>query len=300
MSKLLCLTAAASATSSAVSSDAASAAAAQASKMDFTAVFLIISLIVAVALPVCILLFGKIKSKGSFTMTFWAMAGYIVFYVILSALLANLILRGYSDQNATYFEGTIFIVIQIICLEAGRFLLMFLKRKKHGTWGDALMLSGGYCLCDTIVIAVFFLVPYLIIVLSPNGGQIDGIFREMRVYVKDSNLVTGKEWRFIIKALTSLVFCSMQLCSTILMHICIAKKEKWMIILPFIIDALIMIPNRLSSFDVWYFGKNYVILPYLAVMAIAICLFTLAIYKNVYKRKEEVFDTSYFDKLTEK
>ena len=288
MDKFLCLTS---------SSGAAVAAASGSGKMDFTAVFLIISLIVAIVLPVSLLLYGKIKSKGSFVMTLWGMVGYIVFYVFLSSLLALIILRGYSDQSATYFEGAVYIVLQFVCMEIGRFLLLFLNRKKHGNWGDALMFSAGYCVLDTIVIAVFFIVPYLFIVLSPDGGQIDGILREMRVYVKDSNLVSGKEWRFIVKALTSLVFCAMQISSTMLMYIAIAKKEKWMIILPFIVDALIMVPNRLSSFDVWYFGENYVILPYLTVIALLCCLLTFMMYKNVYKRKDTIMDTSYFDKL---
>lgn len=292
MGDFLCLTNATGVASSAIAGEGTG--------MDFTAVYLIISLIVAIVLPVSILLFGKIKCNGSFIMTLKGMAGYLLFYVILSAFVAMLLLRGYSDQNATYFEVSVYVVIQFLCLELGRYILLRMSGKKRGQWGDALMFSGGYCICDTLVIAVFFLVPYLIIVLSPDGGSIDGLLREMRVYVKDSNLVPGKEWRFIVKALTSLVFCAMQMSSTLLMHIAIAKKERWMIVLPVIIDALIMIPNRLSVLNVWYFGNNFVIIPYLAVIAVLSCLFTFMMYKKVYKRQEVQVDTSYFDKIVER
>lgn len=288
MHKLLCLTAA---------SSSAADAALQRGGADFTAVFLIISIIVAVALPFSLLLYAKIKCKGSFVMPLWGMIGYVVFYVLISSLIGSIVLTGYSDQNATYFEGTVLIVLQIVCMEAGRYLILRFTHKKHNNWGDALMLSAGYCIFDTIVIAVFFLVPYLFIVLSPDGGSLDGMWRAMRVYVQDSNLVAGKEWRFIVKSLTSIVFCAMQISSTMLMYIAVYKKEKWMLLLPFAVDALIMIPNRLSSFDVWYFGNNFVIIPYLAVMAVLCCLFTYIMYKKVYKRKNIVMDTSYIDKL---
>lgn len=291
MKNLLCLT---TTTSGAVSNVVAD------SGMDFSAVFLIISLIVAVALPIGVLIYGKVKTKGSIKMTLWGIVGYVVFYIVLAALLTSVFLRGYSDQSSTYFEATVYVVIQFICLELSRFLILNFRKKKHGGFGDALLFGAGYCICDTIIIAVCFLVPYLVIILSPNGGSFDGILRELRVYVKDANLVEGKEWRFIVKALTSFTFCAMQMSSAILMYIAIAKKEKWMLILPFAVDALIMIPNRLSSYDVWYFGNNFVIIPYLAIMAVLCCLFTYMMYKRVYMRKETTVDTSYFEKLADK
>ena len=149
---------------------------------------------------------------------------------------------------------------------------------------------------DMIAIA-FFILPYLIIVLNPNVNQIDGVFRELRVFVKEENLVAGKEWRFLVKGLTSLVFCAMQMSSALLMHIAIQKNVKWLLLTPFAVDLLIMIPNRLSAFEVWFWKHNYVILPYLAVMAVLCCLFTYVMWKNIYQVKEEAVDLDYFEKL---
>ena len=77
MDKWLCLTTASS----------GAAAVSEGGGMDFTAVFLIISIIVAVVLPVSLLIYGKVKGKGSFIMTIWGMVGYIVpFASLLPAL----------------------------------------------------------------------------------------------------------------------------------------------------------------------------------------------------------------------
>lgn len=267
--------------------------------MDFTAVFLIISLLVAIAIPVGGILFGKIKYKGSFKMTLWGILGHVGFYMFLSSIMSTIFLQGYLDQESTYVEATVYILIQVICMELGRFLLLFLTRKKRNSWGDGLMFATGYCIMDTIIICLFFVVPYLIIVLSSDGGQIDGMWRELRVFVKDSNLVEGEEWRFIVKALTSMVFCALQISSTMLMHIAIQKKEKWMVALPILVDVAIMIPNRMHSYDAWYWGNNFVILPYLTIMAAICCLVTYLMWKNRYNVKDAELDLSYLDKMKE-
>lgn len=289
MNHLLC--AADLATGSSLTSGAAAG-----SKFDFTPVFLIISLTVAIALPIGLIILGKLKHKGSLLMTLKGMLGYFAFYMILALILSLILLPNYSDQNSTYVEASIYVTLQIICLEGGRFLLLFMGRKKRGAWGDGILFGAGYCLMDMIAIA-FFLLPYLIIVLNPNVTQIDGVLRELRVFVKEENLVSGKEWRFLIKGMTSLVFFAMQMSSTLLMHISIQKNIKWLLFTPLAVDLLIMIPNRLSAYNVWFWKHNYVILPYLAVMAILCCLFTYIMWKNIYQAHEETVNLDYIEKL---
>lgn len=289
MENLLCLTTA--------SGEALAKAAQQTSAFDFTAVFIIISLIISIAVPITILILGKVKFHGSFKMTLFGLLGFIVFFVILPSLIAGIIMPHYSSQTGTYIDASIYLCIRIVLLEIGRFVILFLRRKKNNTFGDGIMLGAGYCLLDTFIIIAGYLIPYLIVVISPNVGQIDGIWRELLVFVKAQNLSPEKAWRFLTYGMTSFAFGAMHLFSSILIYLAVNKKEKWLCIVALIADVCVLIPNKLSSFDVVIFGKEFFIIPYMLIIAIVIYLLSYVFYKKIGLRREDSIDMSYFDKL---
>lgn len=301
MDKFLCLTAASgSSLSAATSGNSLSAAAGGGSTFDFTAVFIIISIIVSIAVPVVIFLLGKIKFKGAIKMAFLGIVGFIVFYLIVPGLISVIILPKYSSQNATYVDATIQLVIRIVCLEIGRFLMFFLLRKKNNSWGDAVLFSVGYCIIDTFMIVVGILVPYLITVLSPNVDQVDGLRRELLLFIKKENLTSAKAWRFLLYGIVSFAFGAAHLLSSVLMSLAINKKEKWLIGFALLVDVLVFIPNKLSGFKVWIFANDFVTIPYLLIISVVLYLMVYIAYKNIYMRKEEEIDTSYLEKMTGK
>ena len=278
--------------------DSVSAGAQNTAAFDFTAVFLIISIIISLAVPVTIMLLGKSKFKGSFKMFFEGIIGFIVFYVFLPSLISTIVMPNYSSQTGSYVEAIIYLAIRIVCLEAGRFLFVFLRRKKANTWGDGMLLGAGYCFVDTFIILVGFLVPFLILEIVPDMNKIDGVWRELLIFVQP--IAAEDAWRTLTYGMTSVAFGAVHLFSSVTIYLAVTKNEKWLCIFAILADALVLVPNKLASFDVWIFKNDYVVIPYLLVIAVVIYLFVYVLYNKIYNRKEESIDTSYFEKLTAK
>lgn len=278
------VTTAAQITESAIGS-AATAHPATNQVVDYTSLFIIISLLVSVIMPLGLIVWGKIKFKGSIFQIFSGIIGFLLFKLILSNGVASIILPNYSDQNASSFEASVFLVISIICMEIGRFLLLFLSRKKRKEFGNAITFASGYCLLEVFVIAAGFLIPYLAV--ASGMESVEGFYTELRIYVERANLVAGEEWRFLIKGFISVVFCLLQVSVSVMMFVSVQKKRYWLITLPVLFDILVLIPNRMSSFGAWYWGNLAVILPYLGIMTLISCLVAYKLWKSEYKEKQE-------------
>lgn len=278
------VTTAAQITESAIGS-AATAHPATNQVVDYTSLFIIISLLVSVIMPLGLIVWGKIKFKGSIFQIFSGIIGFLLFKLILSNGVASIILPNYSDQNASSFEASVFLVISIICMEIGRFLLLFLSRKKRKEFGNAITFASGYCLLEVFVIAAGFLIPYLAV--ASGMESVEGFYTELRIYVERANLVAGEEWRFLIKGFISVVFCLLQISVSVMMFVSVQKKRYWLITLPVLFDILVLIPNRMSSFGAWYWGNLAVILPYLGIMTLISCLVAYKLWKSEYKEKQE-------------
>lgn len=272
-------------TESAIGSVTTTTQPATAQVADFTILFIIISLLVSVILPIALIIWGKIKFKGSIFQIFSGIIGFLLFKLMLSNGVASMILPNYSDQNASSFEAGLFLVISIFCTEIGRFLLLYLSRKKRNEFGNAITFAGGYCLLETFVIVVGFLLPYLAV--ASGMESIEGFYEELRIYVERANLVAGEEWRFLIKGFMSIVFCLLQVSVSVMMFVAVQKKRYWLIILPVLFDILILLPNRMSSFGAWYWGNLAVILPYLGIVTLISCLVAYYFWKDEYKEKQQ-------------
>lgn len=270
MTQLLTLTATATSTASANNTTAAGNA-------DFTVLFCIIGLLVCIGIPLATILLGVLKYEGSLKQTLWSIAGYIVFTLMLYSVVSAMVLPGYTDQTATNFEATILVIIRCFCEAIGMFLLLLFLRKRQGI-GNALTFSAGYCFMECLMLG-FILVCYLIVITSPGDNEISAI-RELRIYVQDNNLVAGEEWRFIIKAFMAVIFCGLQLSSVVVMFVGVQLKKYWLGIVSVIFALLIRIPNRMHAFQVWFWGNNAIIIPYLAIMTVIICLIAYTIWKN--------------------
>lgn len=267
-----------------VSSGAASAQPDQLSaNVDFTIVFILISLVVSIVLPVFFILWGKIRHKGSIKQVFSGISGFILFKAMLPAILSVIFFPSFLDQSASSFEAGIQVVIVVICTELGRFLFLFSSRKKRTEFGNAITFGAGYCIMEVLIIVVGFLIPYLIVAISSDGSSIDGIYRELRLFVLSDNLVSGKEWRFLVKGYICIVFGLLQLYTSVMMFTAVQKHKYWLIFLPVLFGLLIMLPNKMSSFNVWYWGNLAVILPYLGVMTVIGCLIAYYLWNIGYR-----------------
>lgn len=270
MTKFLVLT-------SVAATDEISTVSAQTGNVDYTPLFCIIGLLVCVGLPIAMILTGILKYEGSIKQTLWGMIGFVVFSTMLYSFVSSIFFFGYLDQETTSFEATILIIIRIICEVAGMFVLLFFTRKKRGL-GNALNFGAGYCIMECLIIG-FLLAGYLIVSTSEGIESID-VLRELRVFVQDSNLVEGQEWRFIIKGFTALVFAGLQMSSAVVVFTAVQTKTYWLAGVPVIFGLLIRLPNRLHSFDSWFWGNYAIILPYLAIMTVIICVVAHILWKN--------------------
>lgn len=265
------------AAASAVSSDALSTAGAGKGAADYTVLFSILGILVCVGVPLGTILIGKLKYEGSLKQVLWGMAGFVVFTMLLSALLGAVFMPKYSDQSATSFQAAIIVIIKAVCEVGGMFLLcLFTKKKK--SLGDALNLGAGYCIAECLVIG-FLLVAYLIVITSEDVDSIYMI-RRLRIYVQSNNLVAGEEWKFIMRAFTAAVFCALDLSVAVMMFIGVQKQMYWFAIICLGMEFLIRLPNRLHSFDSWFWGNYAVIIPYLSIMAVIICVSTYMVWKK--------------------
>lgn len=265
------------AAASAVSSDALSTAGAGKGAADYTVLFSILGILVCVGVPLGTILIGKLKYEGSLKQVLWGMAGFVVFTMLLSALLGAVFMPKYSDQSATSFQAAIIVIIKAVCEVGGMFLLcLFTKKKK--SLGDALNLGAGYCIAECFVIG-FLLVAYLIVITSEDVDSIYMI-RRLRIYVQSNNLVAGEEWKFIMRAFTAAVFCALDLSVAVMMFIGVQKQMYWFAIICLGMEFLIRLPNRLHSFDSWFWGNYAVIIPYLSIMAVIICVSTYMVWKK--------------------
>lgn len=262
---------------SAVSPEAVNTAK-EAANNDYTVLFSIISLLVCIAIPTAVFLLGILKYEGSFKMTLWGILGYIVFSVILYALVSRVIFHNYLDQTATSFEAVVLILVRIVCEAAGMFLLLLWTKKKRKGLGNALMFGGGYCLLECLIVGIL-LVSYLVVMTSEDVEKVY-FLRTLRVFVQSNNLVAGEEWKFIVKALTAAVFCALQLSSAAVMFVAVHTKKYWLAGAAVLFGVVIRLPNRLSSFDAWFWGNNAVILPYLAIMAVMISVIAYVIWRS--------------------
>lgn len=279
------VTTAAQITESAIGSTTATAQPAATQGADFTILFIVISLLVSVILPIALIIWGKVKFKGSIFQIFSGIIGFLLFKIIVSNGVASIILPTYSDQNASSFDAGLFVVITVFCTEIGRFLLLFLSNKKRKEFGNAITFGGGYCLIESFIIVAGFLIPYLAV--ASGMESIEGFYQELRIYVQQANLVAGEEWRFLIKGFMAVVFCLLQVSVSVMMFVAVQQKRYWLVILPVLFDILILVPNRMSSFGEWYWGNLAVILPYLAIVTLVSCLVAYNFWKNEYKEKQQ-------------
>lgn len=270
MTKFLILT-------SAASSNALSAAGGQSGGTDYTVLFSIIGLLVCIALPTAVILLAILKYEGSFKQILWGILGFVVFSTILNFLVSSIFFFDYLDQEATSFQASLLIIIRVICEVLGMFLLLKWTKKRKGL-GNALNFGVGYCLPECLYVG-FLLAGYLIISTSEGIDSID-FLRELRVFIQDSNLVAGQEWRFILRGFTVLVFGGLQISSAVVVFISVQTKKYWLAGIAVIFGLLIRLPNRLHSFDAWFWGNYAVILPYLAVMTVIICVTVYILWKN--------------------
>lgn len=256
-------------------------AAVTSSNADYTMLFCIISLLVCIALPLGTMLLAKLKYNGSFKQVLWGIPWFLIFSLILPAIVCAVFMPSYLDQEATSFDGTVITVVRIACGCLGLFLLTLFTRKRKGI-GNALNLGIGYCMLECLYIA-FLMAAYIVVMTSENVDKIYAV-REMRIFVQDNNLVSGEEWRFIMKGLTAAVFCALQLSSAVVMSVAVHKKMYWMGLFVLVFGILIRLPNRLHSFDEWFWGNYAVIIPYQIIMTVIICVTAYLIWK---KNKEE-------------
>lgn len=268
-----------------VTSAASFVAGEQTGGMDYTVLFSILGLLICIILPITVILVGIIKHKGAFRQTLWGMAGFVVFSFILYSVVGAIFMPGYQDQTATDFEAIILIVIRVFCEVLGMYLLLMFTRKRKSL-GNALNLGAGYALVECIMIG-FLLLCYLMVATSEDIDSIHAL-RELRVYVQKNNLVAGKEWRFIMRGFTAAVFGGLQISSAVMVFIAVQKKVYWMGLVSVIFALLIRLPNRLHSFDSWFWGNYAVIIPYLAIMTIIACVTAYVMWQ---KNKDEIIDT---------
>lgn len=252
-------------------------------KADFTVVFILISLVVSIALPIVFVLWGKIKLKGSAKQVCAGMLGFVLFKAMLPAIISVILFPRFLDQSASSFEAGVQVVIIVICTELGRFLLLFLSRKKRTEFGNAVTLGSGYCIMEVLIVVVGFLIPYLLVAVGSEGGSIDGLYRELRVFVMSDNLVSGKEWRFLVKGFICIVFGLLQINTSVMMFTAVQKRKYWITILPVLFSLLIMIPNKMSGFEVWHWGNLAVILPYMGIVTVIGCLSAYYFWNTEYK-----------------
>lgn len=270
MSPLLTLAAAAS-------SGAVSTAGTQVSNTDYTVLFSMIGLLVCIGFPTATILIGILKYEGSFRQTLWGMAGYLLFTMLLYSIISTVCLSGYLDQEATDFEAAVLIVIRVICEAVGMLCLLSFTKKRRGL-GNALTFGSAYCIMECLMVGVL-LVAYMIVITSEGIDSISGM-RTLRIYVQNKNLVAGEEWKFIMKAFTALIFCCLELSSAVVMFVGVQLKKYWLGIVSVLFGLLVRLPNRLHSFDSWFWGKYAVIIPYLAVITVIICVTAYAVWKN--------------------
>lgn len=270
------------AAASAVTSGALSAAGTGKSSADYTVLLSILGILVCVGVPLGTILIGKLKYEGSLKQVLWGMAGFVVFTIILSALLGAIFMPDYLDQSATSFQAALIVVIKTVCEVSGMFLLFLFTRKKKGL-GNALNLGAGYCIAECLSI-VLLLVACLIVITSEDVDKIYGIIRELRLFVDEETIKAmikaGEEWKFIMKAFTAAVFCCLDLSVAVMMFIGVQKKMYWFGIICIGMELLIRLPNRLHSFDSWFWGNYAVIIPYLAVVTVMLCVSTYMVWKK--------------------
>lgn len=269
------------AVASAVTSGALSTAGAGKSSADYTVLLSILGILVCVGVPLGTILIGKLKYEGSLKQVLWGMAGFVVFTIILSALLGAIFMPNYLDQSATSFQATLIVVIKAVCEVGGMFLLFLFTRKKKGL-GNALNLGAGYCIAECLSIGLL-LVAYLIVITSEDVDRIYGI-QELRLFIDEETIKAmikaGEEWKFIMKAFTAVVFCGLDLSVAVMMFIGVQKKMYWFGIICIGMELLIRLPNRLHSFDSWFWGNYAVIIPYLAVVTVMLCVSTYMVWKK--------------------
>lgn len=273
-------------TATAASSGALSAVGSQSSGADYTMLFCIISLLICIALPTGIILLGKLKYEGSLKQVWWGMAGYVLFYFVLPAILPALVhtlfMPDYMDQTATSLETSVVTVLRIACGVLGLFLISVWTRKRNRL-GDALNLGAGFFLMECLYIA-FLMVAYIVVITSEDVDSIY-IVREMRIFVQSNNLVEGQEWRFIMKGLTAVIFTALQLSSAVVVFVGVQKKSYWMALFAVGFGLAIRLPNRLHDFDSWIWGNYAVIIPYLIIASVIVSLIAYVIWKH---HKDEV------------
>lgn len=250
----------------------------QVSNTSYTVLFSILSLLVCIGIPTAAILIGILKYEGAFRMTWWGILGYIVFSAILYAIVSRLILHSYLDQEATSFEAVVLVVVRIVCEVLGMTLLVLATKKKRKGFGDAILFGSGYALMECLIIGIL-LVAYLVVMTS-DGVEDIYFLRAIRVYVKNENLVSGEEWKFLVKGLSAIVFAALQFSAAAVVFVAVHTKKYYLIGVAAIFGLLIRIPNRLSSFDAWFWGNQAVILPYLAVMAVIVSIVAYVIWKK--------------------
>lgn len=266
----------------AASSGALSTATGQSGGADYTIVFCIISLFLCIALPLGTILLGTLKWDGSVLQTVLGICGFIVFSVFIPSLISSILMPGFVEQEASGVQVSVSLVVKILCEALGMMLLLKLTAKKCKGLGNALNFGAGYCVVECFFIA-FALVAYIIVILNEDVDKIY-FLRELRVYIQKNNLVQGEEWRFILRGFTAVVFCAQQLSSAVVMFVAVQEKAYWLGLFSIAFALLIRLPNRLHSFDAWFWGRYAVIIPYLAVMAVLVSVVAYVIWKKSKER----------------
>ncbi|MCR5624872.1 MAG: hypothetical protein K6G11_06455 [Lachnospiraceae bacterium] len=238
------------------------------SGVDFTMAFIVISIIVSVAIPLAVIFWGKIKLKGSLLQILSGVACFIVFKLFLANIFCNIIMPNFSDQDNSSFDICLSIIIGVVFTAAGRWLFMFLSRKKRKDVGNPVLFAAGMTIMEAFIVLFFILIPYLAVA---SGGDGTTEYESLRVFVTSGNLVEGEEWRFLIKGYTVIIFAMLQIYTAVLTFTAVQKKMFWPISIAVMFELLVLLPNRMHELDMWYWGNNVVIIAYLGIISVIGC-----------------------------
>jgi len=245
---------------------------------------MVLTLCMSVLVPIVVGIVIFVKYKAKISSFFIGCASFIVFAMILEALLHAVVLQGLGSVSEM-IKGNIYLyglyggLAAGIFEETGRYLSMRFLMKKNLNKENALMYGAGHGGIEAILIVGVIYINNIIYSIMINTGAIEGIL-DANMISTLSPLMTAPAWQFLIAGVERLLTITMQITWSVLVYLAISRKNGRGYF--FLAVAL----HALSDFIVVVTASLFSTLA-AEVVCLVIAAGTIVIVKRLYKREDK-------------
>ncbi|RDU24605.1 YhfC family intramembrane metalloprotease [Anaerosacchariphilus polymeriproducens] len=224
-----------------------------------TMVAIVIVMIIAFALPIGLLIYGKVKLKGRISSFFIGCGVFFVMVLVLERILHSVVLGtlGFTITGNIWIYALYGGFAAAIFEETGRFIAMKFFLKKNLNFQNAFMYGAGHGGCEAIIIIGVSYFSNLITAIMVNNGSMNATLQllngdtQKQTYDSISALWTTPTYQFYLAGVERIFAIALQIAFSIIMYQAVKNGKKAYIAVAylahFIVDFVSVLVNNYAG-----------------------------------------------------